>query len=404
MDTNKFNEYLKKGDIINLDYPLQGALSYYAYGLKLLNNIVSPIFQEFEKAGYMNVKFPEIVPEAFIKHLNKADLFKVKYVSDAFYLAASSEMQASHLASSIFRNYKDFPIKFFSESNVYRKGKSQPLIKGIEYNSYEINSFFMNKKDLDLEIKKINKIMSSKLKNLGIDYIILRQEKNSGPYIYYSYFAFSDSFGSIFWINDVGDKYIKNFSKGYLSEDHKNKYPLHLNGGITTRIFAAYLSNHLDNKGFIIDKEFCPYNIFIPTLGFSSKKLKEITNLLDQKKYNYTIKDIERRNMAYEKFYATGIPVLIAPGNKEIQICSRIEDKQKWINKNELLKQIEIKLKKPTKKISKIKVIESASEKNNKNNGMVFKVKEKDKNKFMDKYKFLGYFQDNDLAFVEKKY
>lgn len=402
MDTITFNKFLEYGEIVNVNYPLQGAVSFYNYGHELLKNIVTLFLDDFKRIGYKEAELPQIVPYSFISHLNKNDLFKVEYFSDVFYLAGSAEMQSSLIANSLVRTYKDLPVKIVSCSYAYRKSKAQPLIKGVEHKSYELNSFFEKPEEINKDITAINHLFEKNLKKLGIDFIRLRQDKNKGPFIVYSYFPFSDTFASLFWIDNLGTQYIERVSKGYIAKDGTIKMPFHLNAGFTSRILAAYLASHIDEKGFIIGPDIAPFKVFIPKLGYNN----EVNNILKEVKKNglkYTVQNIEKRNIAFEKFFCMGIPLMIAPGEKEIQICFR-DKKPVWIKKSQLgavLKKVNIR----KKKNKTINILQATEIPKKEIPGMIYKVTENCQDAFIQgNYKKLGYFDDENIAFVKRKY
>ncbi len=396
MIKSKFFQFLKEAKIVDIDFPLKGVDLIFPYGQKILNNIEKIIFEKLCIEGYVEVGLPTAVPNSFLGHLRQKELINAKNEHISFFLSPGSEIQASYLASRLIKNIKELPLKIYNKKRSYRQVSKSSFIKNMEIIDYGINSFFEKKEEILSEVKKLTKIYSEILEELNIPFIIAKDDEKSNSQIkFYAYFNSEEKFGSIFAIKPQFEEIIKNFNKNYPLD----KLPLQLDSNFTSRLLAAFLSNNLDEKGFIFNKQTCPYDIFLHSPN------KEIIEIIKKMRLKYFIYE-GSTNEAYITFLRMGIPLFLGIGSIQIKIRSRNKLNVKWVTKSNIKKELKKLFKNytPPIKITKIKKIKTNTLPKIIKPNYVYLVRDKNIKNFKDhELKILGYI-GNYLAFVKRKY
>lgn len=392
---NNFYKFIRDGKIANLNYPVRGCYPLTPHGKGILNNLASKIISSFVELGYEEVTLPNIIPANFIAHLDSDKMFKVikRDSKSEFYLNASSEMTSANLAKMIIQSYKDLPFRTLVVSNNFRNEHRNALIKNLEFESWELNSFFENIEEAQKDLNKINNAFETYLKKIKIYYLKLKKnaDKNS-PTIFYAYFPFSGYWGSIFWSNILSDYYVEKNNCYFTNRSNKKQLPVHLNAGFTSRIFAAYLANHLDDWGFVLPGGIATYSVFLHQTildDLQSAKIIEELRIYNIKTF------IEKGNIknAYQKFLMMGVPVFVLPRKEGYKIIRRIDQKEKVVSAEELVQQIRNFLE--AEESSEIKSFED----------MIIRSNSPSKIKELEEkgYVILGY-SDNSVIMAEKVY
>ena len=402
MTQSDFYGLVRRAEISNTQYPLQGVYLLLPNGTKILRNIERVLFSSYYSEGYDEVELPTAVPEQFVSHLDTKDLLRVKNTYRQFVLSPSSEVQSLLALSSLAKTSADLPLKFISKSLVFRENDSTSLIKSVEFLSYELHGFFNSHNEADSERMKADSVFDTLTERLGIPTISVTENPTSGPYKKISFFPFSQMYGTIYWSSVLGTKYTSNF-KTLTNTKGIESAPIQLNVGITNRMLATYLANHMDDKGFMLDREIAPYDVFIPMLKDVDDKNKIILESLKKEGFTYRYDSSKKRSNAFSKFYALGVPLMICAGKEQLQIAPRTGEPI-WIDYKDLSNVMcRILNLRNEKKIQRIKPVD-AELLPDKNMTSVFRVHISNEKKFSDTMKRLGYLDSEHAAYVHRKY
>ena len=81
----------------------------------------------------------------------------------------------------------------------------------------------------------------------------------------------------------------------------------------------------MDKRGFIIDKEISPYQVYINQNKLSKEMLDTLTQDFDNLDIKYLIEEIRNPQQNYEHFNTKGIPISVSLGKHQLHIRSRME-------------------------------------------------------------------------------
>lgn len=329
MNERDFYHHIKEGEFAYIGYPLQGVNALYPHGAEVQERIANKFVKELTSSGYLKVALPQSVPEAFVNHLHRKGLFVAKNEKRGFFLSGSMEMQATTLAKTMVNSHKDLPLRLFSRSTVYRECDPSSLIKGPEYTSYELNSYFSTRKEAENEMASMENLAKKWLTDLNIPSIAVRSKPdNNSPVVLYAYFPFSESFGSIYWGGVVDKKYSDIVDFNFHGSDNKKHRPSQYNGGFTSRILAAYLANNSDQHGFILQPSISSAEVLVPR-----NQEGRVENL----PFSIIKARVDGREGLISKFGSMGIPILLNNGKHEVNVTQRTSMTSSWISPQDLV-------------------------------------------------------------------
>ncbi len=337
MNERDFYHHIKEGEFAFIGYPLQGISALYPHGAEVQERIANKFVGGLTEKGYLKVTLPQSVPETFVNHLHRKGLFVASNENREFFLSGSMEMQATTLARTMVNSHRDLPLRLFSRSIVYRECDPSSLIKGPEYTSYELNSFFSTREEAESEMVSIERLAKRWLTELNIPSIAVRSKPDgNSPVVLYAYFPFSESFGSIYWGGVVDKKYSEIVDFNYHGSDNKKHRPSQYNGGFTSRILAAYLANNFDQHGFVLQPSVSSAEVLIPR-SQENHKINSTGNQFDNLPFSVIKARVDGRKSLVSKFGSMGIPVLLDNGKHEVSVTQRVSMDSRWVDPKDLV-------------------------------------------------------------------
>jgi len=393
-NSKKFYWHIKNGKIADIKYPVKGNYMLLPYGKKLMNNLFLKLINRFKIENYNEVEFPEIIPESFTKHIKEMNLFKIKNPHGISYLAPSFEFTSSYLASLLIKDNTDTPLKIYYCGKVRRQTTKRALIKNMEFKICEFNSFFDNEKELIKEHKKINDIISKLLDDFNIPFIKVKDKL--GQHKFYAFFPSLNIFGATFASVIINDRFTKYFFSDNLFKVNQ------LNFSFTDRMLSAYLDNHKDEKGFLIENDILPFKVAIPSMEFSKRELNNLIKILKQGNIEYIILNMKNNKFFYEWFNSSGIPLSLSIGKSQLSLRIRKKNKVVWTDykniKSEIIKALKINIKRK----NNIKIMKLDKNIKNFEDGVIYISKNKFKS-YDDLLKEIGITDEGYHAYLTKK-
>lgn len=316
-----FVKFLRQSEIWITNSMPRGTYALLPYWYKILENLQKTVTNKIEQLGYDQIKLPQIIPEEYVKHLNKTWLFHTKNEDHDFFLVSWYETLSAVAFIEKAAINKKLPVKYYNIADVFRQVPKTRFLKNMEFNMCEINSFWSTKGEAEKEENTLNTTFMHILDDLKIKYI-----QTSDNLFYntqkklYCYFPFFKKFWSIFCTKLADNEYMKNIKW------HENDEIYQVNASFTDRILSLYLWAHMDKKWFIIAKEISPYQVYIN----KDKLSQEMFDILLQNFSNLDIKyltdEIKNPQHNYEYFNAKGIPISISSWKHQLHVRSRIEN------------------------------------------------------------------------------
>lgn len=335
MSEKKFKQLLFEADIASIKNCVPGSSFILPTGMKIKNKLEELILQKYKKLNYSEVQIPLMTFEQSVEHLRTEELFKANNSHNYFYLVPGFETTSALLANQIISSHRDLPLKIFSRNSVFRQTTKTPFIKEQEMKIIEFNSFFEKKEEMIHELRKLNELTSNILQELNLPFVTIKESNDEdAQHKFYVYFPHSNKFGSTFCNVAVGNKYTSKFMK-QISPEKNSFHPYQINASFTSRIFYAYLSNNMLQKGFSIDQNLRPYDLAINTNNMNSNDLEKITLFLESANLSYFMFEKENNSEALKKSNIIGVPLYLGKGRHEYKI-RMLNSNVEWISPDNL--------------------------------------------------------------------
>jgi prolyl-tRNA synthetase len=336
-----YNTIIRQAGIIDDRYNLKGFVVYRPYGYFMLKAIAKLFEDELEKRGHQQVLFPVLIPEENLakeeEHVKgfKAQVFWVTHGGDdklekRLALRPTSETAFYPMYALWIRSISDLPLKLYQTTTVYRyeTKATKPLIRGREFYWIEAHDSFSSEEEAMSQIEADREtIESALLQELGIPFIFLRRPR------WDKFRGAVDTYASDVMLPDgkmlqvasthfLGTNFSKAFDIKFQDRDGKNKYVFQTCFGPgLTRILAAVISVHGDDRGIIIPPKIAPIQVIIvpipgPDVLNYARKLEGI---LREQGIRAELDDSE--DTPGEKFYKwefLGVPFRVEVGVREV--------------------------------------------------------------------------------------
>ncbi|MCD6381765.1 MAG: proline--tRNA ligase [Candidatus Aenigmarchaeota archaeon] len=365
-----YSEILKRAGLVDIRYNVKGFVVYKPWAMYMIKKIYSLLEQELEKHGHKPCLLPLVIPpENFEKEREHVEGFEpeVFWITEAgkkkierLALRPTSETAFYQMYSLWIRSYTDLPLKMYQSCSVYRyeTKATRPLIRTREILWIEAHDAFISEDEALAQVKEDMETTKSVLwDKLGIPFIFFRRpswDKFKGAV---------DTFASDTLLPDgkilqlpsthyLGQNFAKAFDIKFKDENGKEKYVYQTcYGPGISRILAAFISIHGDDRGLVLTPELAPVQIVIvPILikGKEEKVLKKCRDLKRKLEKNYQVELDLREIRPGEKFYyweMLGVPLRLEVGPKDVEkkqivLSPRIGEKL-TVSEKELDKQIE---------------------------------------------------------------
>ncbi|MEM2920815.1 MAG: proline--tRNA ligase [Candidatus Bathyarchaeia archaeon] len=363
-----YNTVIRQAEIIDDRYNLKGFVVYRPYGFYMLKGIAKLFEDELEKRGHQQVLFPVLIPEENLakeeEHVEgfKAQVFWVTHGGDdklekRLALRPTSETAFYPMYALWIRGISDLPLKLYQTTTVYRyeTKATKPLIRGREFYWIEAHDSFSSEEEALSQIEDDRETIEAVLlKELSIPFIFLRRPR------WDKFRGAVDTYASDVMLPDgkmlqvasthyLGTNFSKAFDIKFHDRDGKSKYVFQTCFGPgLTRILAAVISVHGDERGIIIPPKIAPIQVIIvpipgPGVLDYARKLKRI---LQEQGIRTDLDDSD--DTPGEKFYKwefLGVPFRVEVGIREVAagattLFSRATFKRELIGLPELVQEI----------------------------------------------------------------
>jgi prolyl-tRNA synthetase len=342
-----YSQIIKKAGLGDLRYNVKGFLVFQPWSVLAMEKMYDFFEEALQLKGHKPYWYPVVIPEKnFLMEKKHVEGFspQVFWVTETgggekleekLALRPTSETAFYQMFAVWIRSYKDLPFKTYQRAQVFRyeTKATKPFIRGREFHWIETHNAFDSKESA---LKQAKEDMETTKEILW--------EKFCVPFIFFerpewdkfpgaeSTFA-ADSLmpdGRLIQLPSthvISQSFTKAFNVKFTDRKGKESYCwTTCYGPSISRIFAAMISIHGDNKGLIFPFSVAPLQVIIvPIFNERNKKrvlseAEKIRKNLMQEKLRAEI-DLTDKSMG-EKFYfweMKGVPFRIELGEKELK-------------------------------------------------------------------------------------
>ena len=340
-----FDQIMQFAGIMDKRYPVKGMPVFCPYGFAIHNKMMAILELEWEKLGIEKAQFPLLIPREFFELEGE---FAKGFEEEVFWVTMgglkpldvhlamrpTSETPMYYMFSQWVRTYRDLPLKVHQTCSVFRHETKQtrPLIRAREIHWNEAHT-----------CHKTPELALEDLENAWKAYLYLIQDcalftglrLRRPVWDKFPGAEHTDVMDTIMPSGRVlqtvgahflGQKFAKSFDIKFLNEKNKHEFVYMACYGVSTRLSAASLSIHGDDKGLVIPPILARYQVLIvPIVAKKSDdrtqvKAKEIANALTAIGLRVMLDDSNQS--PGEKFYhweMKGVPLRVEIGPRDLE-------------------------------------------------------------------------------------
>lgn len=334
---------------------VKGCVAIEPNGYAIWERMQQTLDKMFKDLGHVNVCLPLLIPEsllqkekdhvrgfapevAWVTRLGNKDL------EERLCIRPTSETMFCEYWKNKLKTYRDLPFLHNQWVNVFRNEKeTRPFLRSREFlwqeghTLHETKEEAMQETDRMLNVYKtffeeylaipvISGKKTEKEKFAGAEYTLTIEALMHNGVCLQS--ATSHFFGNGF---------AKAFDITYLSRENKREYPYQTSWGSTTRMIAALIMVHGDNKGLVLPPKIAPKQVVIIPIG-KEDSVKEQAQFLNERLnkigvMSYVDDSEKSPGFRFAEAEVNGIPVRVEIGprdlaNNEITLARRDKDEK----------------------------------------------------------------------------
>jgi len=325
------------------DYgPVKGTMVIRPYGFALWENIRNSLDKILKSRDYQNSYFPMLIPSSFIEKEKEhvagfaPELATVTHVgteplAEKLYVRPTSETIIGNMIAKWLQSYKELPMKLNQWCNVIRWEKTtRPFLRTSEFLWHEGHAVFPDSKSakknaLD-DLYMYEKFFRE---YLAIPVIVgqkSEKEKFAGAEITYGVEAMMKDGKSLQLGTShyLGQKFSKAFEIKFQDDKKTARYAYTTSVGTSTRMIAAIVMTHGDDRGLVLPPRVAPIQVIIVPVAQHKPGVLNIANNIKRTLLNlhYRVDIDESENMPGWKFNQwemKGVPVRIEVGPRDIE-------------------------------------------------------------------------------------
>jgi len=367
-----YNTIIKEADLCDIRYGVKGFVVFMPWAVMSMNRMFDMYECELQKRGHVPALFPALIPESY---LTKESEHVEGFVPEAFWVTSAGQNQLEEklamrptsetamysMYSLWIHGLKDLPLKIYQRCQVWRyeTKATKPFIRSREFYWIEAHDAFATKEGAEAQVKEDMETTEKILhQEFGVPFYFFRRpqwDKFPGAV---------HTFGADTLMPDrralqlpsthlLGQNFAKPFNITYMDENENEQHVWQTcYGPAVSRIYAAVISVHGDDKGLVLPFDLAPIQIIIvPIYKKESEKgvMKKCTEIQKKLSEKYFVKldDSEGTpGSKYNHWEMKGVPIRVEIGPKDLEkksvmLARRDTLEKKPVKEDKLMDEIE---------------------------------------------------------------
>lgn len=289
-----YTEIAKEAKLCDLRYNVKGFVIFMPWSVISMKKMYSAYERELERTGHLPAWFPALIPESnFHKESQHVEGFtpQVFWVEKAgdnvleerLAMRPTSETAMYQMYSLWIQGKADLPLKIYHPSQVWRyeTKATRPFIRSREFYWIESHNAFATRKESESQVRQDMEMAENVIfGEFGVPFIFFeRPQWDKFPGALFTYAAdcmMPD--GRVLQLPSthlLGQNFAKAFDVKYLNEKGEHEYCWQTcYGPAISRIYAAVISTHGDDKGLVLPYELAPLQaIVVPIMKKGSEEI-----------------------------------------------------------------------------------------------------------------------------------
>jgi prolyl-tRNA synthetase len=343
-----YTQVVEKAELSDIRYNVKGFVVFRPWAVRAMELMYDILEAEMQDKGHVPAWFPAVIPESNFKkeaeHVEGfgAEVFWIteagsegKKLEERLALRPTSETAMYKMYSIWIRSWRDLPLKIYQRCQVWRyEGKAtRPFIRSREFHWIEGHDAFATREGAEAQVREDMEVTGNVIhKQYAIPFIFFqRPEHDKFPGAIHTYAA--DALmpdGKVIQLPSthlLGQNFSKPFDIKFTDKDGSEKHVWQTcYGPAVSRIFAAVVGIHGDDKGLVLPPPIAPIQaIIVPIYDDTNREtvMKEAEALKKRLKGKFRV-DADARDeytpgWKFNHWELKGVPLRIEIGPKEIK-------------------------------------------------------------------------------------
>jgi prolyl-tRNA synthetase len=366
-----YNTITKDAGLCDLRYHVKGFVVFMPWAVMSFKKMYSMYEEELERRGHVPALFPALIPEDyFLKESDHVEGFvpEVFWVTETgntkletrLAMRPTSETAMYSMYSLWIHGLKDLPLKIYQSCQVWRHETkaTKPFIRSREFHWIEAHDCFASEKEALGQVKEDMEMAEQIIhQKFGIPFLFFKRpqwDKFAGALDTYAADTLMPDGRALQLPSThmLGQNFSKAFGIKFTDEQGKDDHVWQTcYGPAISRIYAAVIATHGDNKGLIIPFDIAPVQIVIVPIykgenqDVVRKECKKVQKIL-QEEFRVKFDDSENTpGFKYNEWEMKGVPIRLEIGprdieNESVMLVQRIDREKKKVKVTDLKKEI----------------------------------------------------------------
>jgi prolyl-tRNA synthetase len=341
-----YNTITKEAELCDLRYHVKGFVVFMPWSVMAMKRMYAMYEQVLERNGHVPAWFPALIPESFLmKEKEHVEGFapEVFWVTKAglndleerLAMRPTSETAIYSMYSLWIHGLKDLPLKIYHSSQVWRyeTKATKPFIRSREFHWIEAHDVFATEADAMAQVRQDMEMAEEVIhQKFGIPFLFFRRpqwDKFAGAV---------DTFAADTLLPDrrtlqlpsthmLGQNFAKSFNVKYTDAKGEEQFCWQTTyGPAISRIYAALIATHGDERGLVLPFELAPVQVVIvPIVKAENRekvmgKCKGVEKQLVSASLRVKLDDSENSpGFKYNQWEMKGVPIRIEIGERDME-------------------------------------------------------------------------------------
>ncbi len=344
-----YTQVVQKAELADIRYNVKGFIVFRPWSVLSMEKMFDLLEHELQNKGHLPTIFPAVIPESNFKleaeHV-KGFLPEVFWVSDAgsdgkkleerLALRPTSETAMYKVYSQWIRSWRDLPLKIYQRAQIWRyeTKATRPFIRSREFYWIESHDVFATQEEAISQVKEDMETSENIIHRMFcVPFLFFeRPEHDKFPGAVHTYAA--DTVmpdGKSLQLPSthlLEQNFSKPFNIKFVDKDKNEKYAWQTcYGPCVSRIYAAVISIHGDDKGLVIPPAIAPIEVIIVPIYKNETKKQVMEKTIEIKgkieKAGMTVKIDDREEYTpgwkFNHWELKGVPIRLEIGPKDIK-------------------------------------------------------------------------------------
>jgi prolyl-tRNA synthetase len=340
-----YNTITKEAELCDLRYGIKGFVVFMPWAVMSMNRMFSMMEQEVESKGHVPALFPALIPE---NYLTKESDHVEGFVPEAFWVTQAglhelderyamrptSETAMYSMYALWIHGLKDLPFKLYQRCQVWRyeTKATKPFIRSREFHWIEAHNCFATREDAMEQVREDMEMTDNVIHNqYCVPFLFFKRpqwDKFAGA---------EDTYAADTLMPDgralqlpsthmLGQNFAKAFGIQYKDEKGEDQYVWQTcYGPAISRIYAAVIATHGDDKGLVLPFDIAPVQVVIVPIyrdDTKAKVMEECRKLKESLSKGFKVKlddSDDTPGFKFNRWEMKGVPIRLEMGPRDIE-------------------------------------------------------------------------------------